>query len=69
MADPDGPSDSSPGSPPEGTPRRYRVRRADKRAAMAAQSWPEFLHDLGIRFLVVGAIVLVAVGLLWLLAR
>lgn len=49
--------------------RRFTVKRAERHAAMAAQSWPDFFRDLGIRFAVAAAVVLVIAGALWLFAR
>jgi hypothetical protein len=46
--------------------RRYTTNRLEKRAAMARQSWPEFWRDLGMRFLVAGAVVLFVLLVLWL---
>lgn len=55
-------------APPARNP-RYTVRRAERRAAMAAQSWPHFFRDLAVRFLVAGAVALVIAGAMWLSAR
>jgi hypothetical protein len=48
--------------------RRFSTRQADKRAALATQSWPVFFRNLGIEVAVVVGIVLV-VTLLVLLVR
>lgn len=72
MTDPAGPETREPeGTVTQPLPERrsYRVARAEKRAAMARLSWPEFWHDLGVRFLIAAAIVLVTFGALWLLTR
>ena len=47
--------------------RRYTVKRLEKRTAMAQQSWPEFWGDLGMRFLVAGAAVVVVLVIIWAL--
>jgi hypothetical protein len=53
--------------PEPGRFRRYTVKRAEKQEAMARQTWPEFLRDLGIRFLIAGGVVLAVLAFLWLL--
>ena len=49
--------------------RRIGVRRAERSASMAAQSWPAFWRDLGVRFLIAGGIAAVAAAALWLFVR
>ena len=54
-------------TPHPGPLRRYTVARAERHAAMARQPWPEFLRDLGVRFLIAGAAVGAVLAVLWLL--
>jgi hypothetical protein len=49
--------------------RHFRVRRAERMAGMAAQSWGAFWRDLGIRFLIMVAVVGLVALLLWIFVR
>ena len=62
-----GPRDIAPEPGVLGKVKRFSTARLEKRAAMARQTWPEFWGDLGIRFLVAGAVVLFVLLVLWLL--
>jgi len=62
-----GPRDIAPEPGVPGKAKRFSTARLEKRAVLARQSWPEFWRDLGMRFLVAGAVVLVVLLVLWLL--
>ena len=47
-------------SKPLGPWRRFTTRQAEKRAALVAQTWPEFFRTLGIEIAVIAAIIIVA---------
>jgi hypothetical protein len=49
--------------------RPFTTRQAEQRAALVAQSWPDFLRDLAIRAAIIAAAVIVLVVVLWLVGR
>jgi hypothetical protein len=53
---------------PDGTPRRtWTTRSAERRAALARQTWSDFLRDLAVRIAIVAAVVIVLAVVVWLL--
>jgi hypothetical protein len=49
--------------------RSFTTRQAEQRAALVAQSWPDFLRDLAIRAAIIAAVVVVLAVVVWLARR